>query len=166
MSKKHVPEPAASVLRNLFSFQVRRFNVLYTRASALVYGRNFGLKLNEWRVLAAIVSCEKQPASMGDLVQETGLDYGLASRLVGALVKKGLAVREPSPHDARARAVEVTPEGRKLAGRVLRMAVERNARLTQGLASTQLRELNAMMETLIQSAELMLEDELSRRSDR
>jgi len=166
VSEGDASEPAALALRQLFSFQVRRFNVLYTRASALVYGRDFGLKLNEWRVLAAVMSHEEQPPSMGDLVQETGLDYGLASRLVGALVKKGLALREPRSHDARSRVVELTSEGRLLARRVLQVAAERNARLTKALAPEQLRALNAMMEALIQSAELMLSDEQRKRSGR
>ncbi|MBV6307368.1 MarR family winged helix-turn-helix transcriptional regulator [Candidimonas humi] len=166
MNEELESEPAALVLGELFSFQVRRFNVLYTRASTLVYGRDFGLKLNEWRVLAAVMSHGEHPPSMGDLVQETGLDYGLASRLVGALVERGLALREPSSHDARARAVELTVEGRLLARRVLQVAVDRNARLTAVLEPGQLRVLNTMMEALIHNAELMLLEDQALRSGR
>ncbi len=163
MSDEYSADREETVLKSLFSFQVRRFNVLYTRASTLIYNSDFDLKLNEWRVLAAIMTYGNAALSLGRLAQEAGLDYGLASRLVGSLVQKKLVIRRPGADDARSRVLKVTSKGRRLASEVLDVACARNKNLTQDLSDEEVQMLNKVMNSLIQRAEIMLFDELEKR---
>lgn len=147
----------ASTLRNLFSFQVRRFNLLYSRTSALVYARDFGITLNEWRLLAELQDSPEPQVPFGRIAKQTGFDVGLASRTVGSLVDKGLAVRRVDINDARLREVRLTRKGRSLGSRVLAVARSRNEQLLSRLNPAERAQLQHVMESLIDEARDMLE---------
>lgn len=164
-ARAHLPS-GEDDLGELFSFQVRHFNVQYSRASALIYGADFGLTLNEWRALAELVAVGEPSMSMGRLVQETGFDYGLASRLIDALVNKKLVRRTVDPSDARSRMLTLTAKGRTLANEVLAVAQERHRRLMSELSPQDRATLHRLMNHLIERAGAMLEEEQARRRAR
>lgn len=91
--------------------QVRRFNRLVTqRAGALddhFLGRD--RPLGESRVLFEIGAAG---ADLRDLRVRLGLDSGYLSRLVGALVARGLVTVHADPDDERVRRATLTPAGR------------------------------------------------------
>ncbi len=144
-------------LHNLFSFQVRRFNLLYSRTSALVYTRDFGITLNEWRLLAGLHRAPEPQVRFGRIAQQTGFDVGLASRTIDSLVNKGLAVRLVDAIDARLREIRLTRKGRSLGARVLAVARNRNEQLLSRLNPTERAQLERIMESLIDEARAMLE---------
>mgnify|MGYP001562042158 CR=1 FL=1 len=147
----------ATALHNLFSFQVRRFNVLYSRTSALVYTREFGITLNEWRLLAELHDSPEPQMPFGRIVPQTGFDVGLASRTIDSLVNKELAVRLVDANDARLREIRLTRKGRLLGSRVLAVARSRNEKLLSRLSPAERAQLQRIMESLIDEARAMLE---------
>ena len=52
-------------------------------------------------------------ATLGDLAQGMGVTVSTTSRLVDRLVVAGLVVREPSPNNRRALALQVAPDGQE-----------------------------------------------------
>ena len=152
----------STALHRLFSFQVRRFNLLYSRTSALVYSRDFGITLNEWRLLAELHDAPEPRVPFGRIAQQTGFDIGLASRTMNSLVGKGLAVRMVDANDARLREIRMTRKGRSLASRVLAMARSRNEQLLSPLKPAERAQLERVMESLIKGARALLEAQSAR----
>ncbi|MFJ3778700.1 MarR family winged helix-turn-helix transcriptional regulator [Streptomyces sp. NPDC090075] len=74
--------------------------------------RPFGVELRHFAVLIELV--DHGATVQRDLAAATGSDKAGIMRVVDDLERKGLAVRRAVPGDRRARAVEITPEGRQL----------------------------------------------------
>lgn len=62
--------------------------------------------------LIALLAYEDGPMPVSALVARLGLEKSTVSRQIDSIVRLGLAERHPDPHDARARLVSLTPEGR------------------------------------------------------
>lgn len=152
------PGPDRKLFATLFTLQVRRFNLLYTRASTIIFRRDFGLTLNEWRTLSIAWLFGEPGVTLGQLADEAGFDAGLASRLVAALVDKGLLTRTARVQDARFVDVRPTKRGDQLARRMFRLAEARNERLLSRLSPAARRSLSASMQLLIDEARAMLGD--------
>ncbi|GAY16821.1 MarR family winged helix-turn-helix transcriptional regulator [Mycobacterium sp. shizuoka-1] len=58
------------------------------------------------------------PVAMGVLARGAHMDVGMATRQVTALVDAGLVTRKPDPADLRVSLVAVTPNGRRVAGKL------------------------------------------------
>lgn len=145
-------------LASLFTLQVRRFNVLYTRASTIIFRRDYGLTLNEWRALSAVWLFGEPGVSLTRLADEAGFDAGLASRLVGSLIDKELLTRAPQAQDARFVDVCPTERGDRLARRIFRLSGRRNERLLSRLSPAARDSLQASMHALIDEARAMLDE--------
>jgi DNA-binding MarR family transcriptional regulator len=65
----------------------------------------------------------EEPVTQRELAELAGTDPMMTSQVLRALESKGLVVRGSHPHDARARALEVTDAGAELANRA-NIAVE------------------------------------------
>jgi len=59
------------------------------------------------------------PLAMGALARSAHMDMGMATRQVTSLVDAGLVTRSPDPADLRVALVAVTPQGRRVAGKLL-----------------------------------------------
>jgi DNA-binding MarR family transcriptional regulator len=57
----------------------------------------------------------RKPMSMGELATVLGIDPPNATTLVADMESQGLVRRKPHPTDGRAKLVEATPKGKKLA---------------------------------------------------
>lgn len=150
--------PDRKALASLFTLQVRRFNVLYTKASTLIFRRDYGLTLNEWRALSIAWLFGDPGLTLTQLANEAGFDAGLASRLVATLVDKGLLARTSRTQDARFIDVRPTRRGDQLARRMFRLSEQRNERLLARLSPAARRSLEMSMHMLIDEARAMLDD--------
>jgi DNA-binding MarR family transcriptional regulator len=84
----------------------------FIRQIAQPRARARGVRVQQFRALAYL---SRRPGdSLGDLAEYLGLTPPAASRMVDALVRRGLAVREPVPGNRRQLQLRISPEGRKL----------------------------------------------------
>lgn len=148
-------EPAGSHLERLTSFRLRRLVNTYTKASASVYEREFGLTLNEWRVISLLDFAGQ--LSMLRLAEQAQFDRGMTSRIVGALIERALVSRGADERDARAAVLRLTDEGRQMVQRVAPVAFERNRQLLSCLTKKELETLDAVLDKMTHQARVMLD---------
>jgi MarR family transcriptional regulator, 2-MHQ and catechol-resistance regulon repressor len=74
---------------------------------------NTGLCLTDFTALEALL--HKGPLTISQIQEKVRLASGSMTAAVDRLEKLGLVVRKASSHDRRARVVELTPEGKRLA---------------------------------------------------
>lgn len=86
------------------------------RALSLLAGESIakaGLCLTDFAALEALL--HKGPLTISEIQEKVLLASGSMTAAVDRLEKLGLVVRKPSPSDRRARVLELTPEGKRLA---------------------------------------------------
>jgi DNA-binding MarR family transcriptional regulator len=102
---------AALAWRQLFDRRLRPLNLTPTQFMLLA---SVG-----W--LAA--SAGQQPTQQ-EVADHAGADRMMTSKVLQTLVDRGLVQREPDPADGRVRRLRLTPEGRELGRRGIRIAVD------------------------------------------
>lgn len=70
-------------------------------------------------VLWWFVTVRGERPSQRALAEQAGTDAMMTSQVLRALERKGLVVREPDPNDARARQLDLTRAGRRLARKAI-----------------------------------------------
>ena len=70
-------------------------------------------------VLWWFTSVRRERPSQRALAEQAGTDPMMTSQVLRALERKGLVVREPDPTDSRARRLNLTPGGRRLARKAI-----------------------------------------------
>ncbi len=101
-------------------------NKLATGASS-TYRKHFGVGVVEWRVIALLAVEDNITANR--ICQVIGLDKSAVSRSLQALEASGKISGQVDSKDGRRYAVSLTPEGKALHDRVLKVALERERRL-------------------------------------
>ena len=81
-----------------------------------------------------------------------GIDPSTMVSLIDQLESAGLAKRRPHPTDRRARAIAITPKGRRLLERARRMANQVDDEVLQGLSAAERRELLKLLRRALSSA--------------
>lgn len=146
-------------LKNRFSYQMRRFHLLYTRASTLIYTNRFGLTNAECRMIAEMLPRFEESMPLSSLIAEASIDNAVATRTIDSLVAKGLVVRRVHEHDARVREVAFTERGREVGRSIQEIIEARDQRLMSRLTAEQQATLHEAMRLLVDEAEQMLADE-------
>jgi DNA-binding MarR family transcriptional regulator len=111
-------------IRDLISYRIHRLANALSRGAALRYRQEFGVSLMEWRIVALLG--DFAPMTLTGLARQGGLDKGLASRAVAGLVARGLVLRVAGRDDARAVALRLSANGRRLHEGLMRAALERD----------------------------------------
>jgi DNA-binding MarR family transcriptional regulator len=92
----------------------------------------------------------------GAIQQELGAAMGIDPSTMVALIDDleggGLAKRRPHPTDRRARAVTITPKGRRLLERGRKMAAGVEEEVLRGLTATERRELLGLLRKALDTA--------------
>lgn len=147
---KAEPTPTLDLDRYVPGLLVWVSNKLSASASQL-YRRLYDLGVTDWRVLAYI---ELYPWSTGAQVCELiGLDKAAVSRSFGFLEGRGLLHSRPSG----LRKVEYacTPEGTRLYGEVLRVALAREDALLHGFSETERSVLIGALHRLLDNLQVV-----------
>jgi len=117
------------------------------------YLAEFGLSVPEWRLLAMSVRFE--PVRFSELVANSNMDKGQASRTLHALTKRGLVSSQPAGGGARRGAesgapiiLTVTPKGRKLYRTCLPVAQRNQAQLLRLLTRDERKVLYVILNKL------------------
>jgi DNA-binding MarR family transcriptional regulator len=87
----------------------------------------FGLTADQFVLLTALA--EGDAVTQKGLVARTGSDPNTMSEMLARLERRGLVARERHATDGRARAVVLTPEGRRVQGRLWRASAPLRAEL-------------------------------------
>ena len=144
-------------LRDLVSFQLRQLSNLYTKNTASVYQRKFGLTMNEWRLIALVDAAGN--ISLNRLASQAQFDKGLTSRIVTALIERGVILRQTDPNDARGIALSLTDQGVDLVAEVFPQAVELNTQLQSCLTRSERDTLAVVLQKMTHQARAMLDQE-------
>jgi DNA-binding MarR family transcriptional regulator len=76
-----------------------------------------------------------KPRTMGEIAGVLRCDPSNVTGIVDGLEEKGLALREASPEDRRVKVIALSPEGRRLRGRLTK-AMEKPPSWIEGLSET------------------------------
>lgn len=112
------------------------------RAVADALGMSFGRA-------RAVRRVARRSMTMSELADALGIDRPNATTLVDGLEAEGLVRRRPHPTDRRAKLVEATAKGRRLAQRADAILGTPPAAFTE-LSPSDLEALNALLERLVQ----------------
>ncbi len=152
----------AAVKRRLRSFSLGAFlpyrlSVTTNLVSAVIaraYDGRFGLKVTEWRVIAALAELGK--TSQQALSAATRMDKMTVSRATGGLTERGLVARASTPDDGRAYLVSLTPGGRRLYDQIVPDVIALETRLFSVLETRERDDLTHLLERIEASALQML----------
>ena len=101
------------------------------------------LTLNEWRVCATL---RHQPSQrIGEVAHHTSIDASTLSRLIDAMIKRKLVVRERDSEDARARSLHLTPKGEALVDRAIPLAQMYERVALAGITAEQAKTLREIL---------------------
>jgi DNA-binding MarR family transcriptional regulator len=118
------------------------------------------------RIAEALATIGLTPASFGllnvlsardgaiqqELGAAMGIDPSTMVALIDDLERAGLAKRRPHPTDRRARAVAITPKGRRLLERGRKMAAGVEEEVLRGLTDGERRELLGLLRKALETA--------------
>ncbi|HWL79695.1 MAG TPA: MarR family transcriptional regulator [Roseomonas sp.] len=152
-SRTVAPPGETRTIKDLLSYRIHQLANALSRGAAARYRREFDVSLMEWRTIALLG--DFAPMSLKDLARQSGLDKGLASRVVGGLVERGL-VRRGTAADARELALSLTPAGRKVFRGLMRSAGERDAAFRAALTEAEMECLDSAIGKLLQAARQQL----------
>ncbi|TML31420.1 MAG: MarR family transcriptional regulator [Actinobacteria bacterium] len=94
----------------------------------------------------------REGANQQEIGAAMGVDPSTMVSLIDELETAGLARRRPHPTDRRARAVAITPKGRRVLERARRMAAQVEDEVLRGLTAAERRELLTLLRRALDSA--------------
>lgn len=134
----------------LLSGKLVQLGNLLLRSASGLYRSRFGLRNEEWRILALLGSDESLPLT--ELARRAGLRKSQLSRGAAKLLEKRLLQRIVNREDAREARLHLTRRGRKIHDAILASAAQRSAYLAKGLGKADLARTLKTLELLIQRA--------------
>ena len=106
-----------------------------------------GVTVAEWVVLRQLYGLD-EPAAPSTVATGVGLSRGAISKLIERLLEKGLLTRRASGHDRRYQEVELTPSGRVLVPRLIRLADDNDVEFFRVLTKSERSTLSLLLEKL------------------
>ena len=138
---------------HFLTFQLTRLANAAKSSVTRRYLADFGLSVPEWRLLAMTIRF--QPVRFSELVANSSMDKGQASRTLQGMIKRGFmstkaptAARRAGDTAAVPVILQVTPKGRALYKAVLPIAQRNQARLLQKLTRDERRTLYIILSKL------------------
>jgi DNA-binding MarR family transcriptional regulator len=113
--------------------------------------RPFRLSPQQFWVLVGIA--EREGSSLGQLAARHHVDQPTASRVVTALVGRGLVAASGDPEDRRRFCLMLTPPGRRLAERLAPLAAKVRAAMVAGLSTAEQELLDASLRRIVANLE-------------
>lgn len=147
-------EPSPIAMRDLLSYKLHRTANSLTRSAAVRYREQFGISMAEWRTIAILGG--DAPVSHNQLAREANLDKGQISRIVTALVERGLVSRKPSPDHGRIEFLSLTRQGQLQYQKLMQVAKERDEAFLASLSKDEIRALERTMDKLNEIARTMI----------
>ncbi len=143
------------------AFRIHRTNrLLITHLARFLRSEGGELGAEQWFVLARLDEAKRAgegPLPQSALSERALVDAPNVSRLVDALVERGLVERTPSATDRRVKLIEVTDAGSALAGRLLAAAQHERHRVFAGIDDDELQRLLAVLDLVDDNVRGLLE---------
>lgn len=134
-----------------------------SRSASRSYLRRFGVGINEWRILANLRACPGNTAN--NICQRSGLDKAAVSRSLALLDAAGMIETDKTPSDNRGRNLRLTPRGDALHDRLIKVALQREARLLTDFSPTERQLLLDFVARLHANIPLVQQDDYEDGSD-
>lgn len=119
-------------LQNFMPYLINRAGVRISDHFAVEL-RRFGLSIAMWRVLASI--WHDGAMRLSELADSTSIEVSTLSRQITGMQRRRLVTRTRAVDDARAVAVDLTPEGRALTAQIIPLAVAYETMALQGFST-------------------------------
>lgn len=142
------PAPDDLPLERTLSFRLLMLHKLSERDSAGEFLQALGLTPSDGRALATLGAFE--PLSVVALAEACSLNKGQASRAAQALVDQGLADKRDSAADGRGVVLTLTPAGRELHARTVKLVNQRSRRLFGCLSQAEQQLFSDLLDRLIE----------------
>ncbi len=153
MAKKKISGPeqtqgptSLKSFRNLTTFRLHMVARLSERVSEDYYRQRFDLSLPECRVIG--ITGGYGSVSFKKVASDTYLEKSYASRVVSALVDRGIIAKLENPSDSRSVLLSLTPHGIEVHDQMHRAAIRLNDWLTTDFLDGQVDELTATLRHL------------------
>lgn len=136
---------------------------LLAQASHLISGEfhtvvaSRGVTVSEWRVLATLSGAE--PVSIGSLARHAVMKQPTLTRVLDRMESRGQIERIPHDTDRRITLISITPEGERLVGGLIELALLHERRVLEPFGLAQSTELKAILKQMIALHEGLEEDE-------
>ena len=143
--------------QNLVTIRLVRLFSILRRAGILAQRHRFGLSEIEWRMMVQLG--EHGQHSLNGLAEAMMQDRGQLSRAVKGMVSRGLLTRERKPGGPEIE-IGLSDEGRALHLKMIDFVIERDERLTAGIAPEDIEVLWRVTNSMIGHAQDMLDEEV------
>jgi DNA-binding MarR family transcriptional regulator len=147
------PNSAPSELLVLEEFLPYRLSILSNRVSGAIakrYAKVFDLTVPEWRIIAVL---GRRPGlTAKEIAEATEMDKVAVSRAVARLARRRRVRASADRDDARRQRLSLTREGEELHARIAPIALQTEEKLLAALSARERRELDALIDRLLQSA--------------
>ncbi len=144
-SRKAVKPPS---FRSLMTFQLHMVARLSERISENYYRKHLNLSLPECRVIG--ITASYGSVSFKQVAADANLEKSYASRVVAALVERGIVEKLTNPSDSRSVLLQLTKYGHSVHRQTYALALRLNAVLQAPFAPEQVEEFVAFLGTLEQ----------------
>lgn len=144
------PVRAACTLDRTITHRLHLLSKVTDRMTQVAYENEVGIPISEGRCLAAIGTFE--PLSVNDLAQRANLNKGQASRSAQTLVEQGLVLKQASDTDGRGVVLRLSEAGRPVWEQLMAVIQRRNAEITACLTAAEGRQLDKILDRLIEHA--------------
>ena len=98
-----------------------------SNSATVLYQRNFGVNVTEWRIMSLLAIEPGIPASR--ICQVIGFNKGPVSRTLAVMQRRGLIAIRTDPDDGRTHSISLTARGRATHDKVIVAALDRERRL-------------------------------------
>ena len=146
-----MPNPAQALeLENFLPYRLSVLAQLVSQSLHDLYAGPFDLSVAQWRVMAALGRFA--PLTASDVGQRIVMDKVTVSRAVAALMKRGLVERAIDREDRRRSTLRLSARGRAVHARIVPLALDFEARLSEALSAEERRSFDALSDRLFARA--------------
>jgi DNA-binding MarR family transcriptional regulator len=118
---------------------------------AELYDREFGLSIQEWRVMTVVADAPGINAK--EIGRRTAMDKVAVSRAITSLLTSRRLERRTHDEDRRHSELYLTAAGEAVYRRIVPMALAEEARLLKTLSASEREQLNVLLSKLARAAE-------------
>jgi DNA-binding MarR family transcriptional regulator len=153
---KTAPNAAENSDWRLANFLPYQLSIASNAVSSLIaerYRKRFGLKVNEWRVMAVLGDGGAQ--TQRALTSTTLMDKVAVNRACKVLEDRGLVQRVPNESDGRSHLLELTQEGQSIRAEVMPLALATEGDLFEGFDETERKQFRKLLGRMYKRAQAL-----------